>query len=128
MKTFLLSWGLVVLSALFDSYAAFIVKSQFNLLGKIEYSSLSSVLSYLSKFIKNPLLITAVITFIVAPVFWFFSLNRLDLSIAYPVLISFHLLFIIILSVFFLGENMTWFKIIGTALVFTSLFFFYYDN
>jgi hypothetical protein len=67
MREFFLSWGLVFLSALFDSYAAFIVKSQFNKLGKIEFSNFSIVLDYLITFFKNPILLTAIATFVSSP-------------------------------------------------------------
>ena len=125
MKNFLLSWGLVFFSALFDSYAAFIVKRKFNQLGSIDFTSFHSFVKYISIFIKDPVLLTAVFTFVTAPALWFFALNRLHLSVAYPVLIALHLLFILFFGVFFLGELMTAKKMIGIALVVLSLFFFY---
>jgi multidrug transporter EmrE-like cation transporter len=125
MREFFLSWGLVFLSALFDSYAAFIVKSQFNKLGKIEFSNFSIVLDYLITFFKNPILLTAIATFVSAPALWFVALNRLDLSIAYPVLVGFHLIFVLFLGVVFLGEGFNLNKTIGCGLILLSLYFFY---
>ena len=72
MKLSTLSWMLVILSALFDSYVSFIVKSPMNLTGKMEYNSLKSIMIYLWKFFQNPILITAILTFLLAPIYGFF--------------------------------------------------------
>jgi multidrug transporter EmrE-like cation transporter len=125
MKEFFLSWGLVFLSALFDSYAAFIVKTQFNKLGKINFDSLNAISQYMVVFIKNPILLTAIATFVAAPAMWFVALNRLDLSIAYPVLVGFHLVFVLFFGIFFIGEGINLNKVIGCLLVLLSLYFFY---
>ena len=123
VKEFLLSWGLVISAALFDSYAAFIVKTRFNELGVMSFSSLQSILAYLSKFIHSPLMLTAVIAFVLAPGLWFLALNRIDLSVGYPILVGFHLMFISIFGVFFLGEGFSTNKGIGVTLVLASLYF-----
>ena len=125
MKAFFLSWGLVFLSALFDSYAAFIVKTQFNKLGKMDFSSFKSIFEYLLTFFHNPILLSAVIAFVAAPGMWFIALNRLNLSVAYPVLVGFHLIFVLIFGVIFLKEDMTTSKAIGTSLILIGMLFFY---
>ncbi len=124
MKGFLLSWGMVFLSALFDSYAAYIVKTQFNKLGKLDFSSWKGFYDYMIVFFKNPIMLTALATFIAAPAMWFVALNKLDLSVAYPVLVGFHLLFVLFFGVLFLDEGMTANKAIGSLLVLVSLYFF----
>ena len=128
MKLSTLSWILVILSALFDSYASFIVKSQMNLVGKMEYNSLRSILSYLWNFFQSPLLFTALLTFLLAPVLWFFSLNHLNLSSAYPILISFHLLFVLIFGFAFLEEEFTINKIVGIFLLIISIILLHNDK
>lgn len=125
MKNFFLSWGLIILSALFDSYAAFIVKLKFNELGPVDFSSGRNFVAYLFEFVKSPVLITAVITFVVAPFLWFLALNRIDLTIGYPGLVGFHLVFIMALGVLFLGEPLTFRKLMGVVLVGLSFCFLY---
>jgi multidrug transporter EmrE-like cation transporter len=125
MNDLAISWGLVVLSAVFDSYAAYVVKHKFNLQGEIDWSSIRSVIDYLWVFVKSPLLLTAVVTFVAAPALWFVALNRLDLSIAYPVLVSLHLLLVMFVGALLLGESFHPNKIIGTLLIFLSLYFFH---
>ena len=123
-KEFLISWGLVVFSALLDSYAAYIVKTQFNKLGKFDFSNLKSIWDYMLHFLQQPILLTAVVAFVAAPGFWFIALNRLDLSVAYPVLVGFHLIFVLGFGVTLLNEGMSVDKIIGCCLVLISLYFF----
>lgn len=125
MKNFLLSWGLIMLSALCDSYAAFIVKMKFNELGYFDFSSWQKFIDYMIQFFRSPILITAIGTFAIAPVLWFLALNRLNLSVGYPALVGFHLLFIMIFGIVFLGETFTIQKMIGLVLVIVSFFFLY---
>lgn len=125
MKAFLLTYGLIFCSALFDSYAAFIVKTKFNELGHLDFSSAKAFFSYIFNLLKSPLLLSAVVAFVAAPGLWFLALNRLDLSIGYPILVGFHLLFVLIFGIFLLNESMSVNKMIGTALVLLSLYFFY---
>ena len=125
MKNFILSWGLIVLSAFFDSYAAFVVKWKFNQLGAIDFSSAGNVGAYLGQFIRSPLLLTGVATFCLAPGLWFFALNRVELSVGYPMLVGFHLIFVLIFGIFFLSESFTFHKGIGVTLIFVSLYFLF---
>lgn len=122
-----MNYGLIVISALADSYAAFVVKMQFNKLGKMDFSSFSAFISYLANFFKSPLLVTAVIAFLLAPGIWFLALNKIQLSIGYPMLVGFHLIFVLFFGLLFLGEGMTVSKAIGCVLVLASLYFFTRD-
>ncbi len=124
MLRFWSSWGLVVLSAVCDSYAAYVVKHKFNMQGEMDWSSLAAVKSYLWQFIQSPLLLTAIVTFVAAPALWFFALNRLELSVAYPVLVALHLVLVMLTGAFLLGEEVNGFKVAGTVLLLASLLLF----
>lgn len=121
----LTSWFLIFLSSFFDSLAAFAVKNKFNELGAINFSSFASVGNYLWAFVKSPILILAIIAYGLSPAIWFFALNRIELSVGYPVLVGFHLIFISIFSVFFLKETVSAEKLIGILLIGFSLYLFY---
>jgi multidrug transporter EmrE-like cation transporter len=125
MRVFLMSYGLIFLSALFDSYAAFIVKTRFNELGHFDLSSFRAFWSYMVNLFRSPLLVSAVVAFVAAPGLWFLALNRMDLSVGYPLLVGFHLLFVFIFGIFFLNESVNVSKLIGSTLVVASLYFFY---
>jgi multidrug transporter EmrE-like cation transporter len=125
MKLFLSTWGLIILSALLDSYAAYIVKTKFNQMGHIDFSSFASFFNYMWTFIKSPILLSALVAFVSAPGLWFLALNKIDLSVGYPILVVFHLVFVLIFGVFLLDEGFTLNKAIGTLFIFVSLYFFY---
>ena len=121
MKHFLLSWGLIILSALFDSYAAYIVKKEFNSLGEFDFSSFKAFFNYILKFMQSPWLVSALIAFILAPALWFVALNKIELTIGYPLLVGFHLIFILLFGFYLLDESMSIYKVIGCALLMVSL-------
>jgi multidrug transporter EmrE-like cation transporter len=125
MKIFMLTYGLIILSALLDSYAAFVVKTRFNEFGHFDYSSVKGFFLYLYKLLKSPLAFSALIAFVMAPGFWFLALNRLDLSIGYPILVGFHLLFVFVFGYFLLHESMNTNKLIGCGLALLSIYFYY---
>lgn len=117
------SWLLVAIAALFEAYTAFIVKYRFNELGELNIKSIRSIFEYLIPFFSSPLLLLGVVTFGTAPVLWFIALNRLDLSVAYPVLVSLHLIFVLGFGLFFLEEALTTFKVLGIMCILAGLLF-----
>ena len=121
MKQFILSWGLIFLSAFFDSYAAYVVKKEFNSVGEIDFSSFKAFFLYVFKFVQSPWLLSALVAFILAPGLWFIALNKIDLTIGYPLLVGFHIVFILLFGFYLLDENMSIYKIIGCALLVVSL-------
>jgi multidrug transporter EmrE-like cation transporter len=122
------NWALVFASALFDSFAAFIVKSRFQKLGPINFSSATDLFNSIWSIFKDPIMVVAAFCFVSAPALWFFALNRLDLSVAYPVLVGLHLIMVIVVGAVFLNEPISLNKAIGTGLVLLSLVFFYSSN
>ena len=124
-KSYAASLALIIVSALFDSYAAFVVKCKFNQLGPMDFSSFGSLSGYLFKLAGSPLFWTGLATFLLAPGIWFFALNRVDLSVGYPTLVGFHLIFILIFGVFLLGEAFTLRKGVSVSLILFSLYLLY---
>ncbi len=121
-KNYTMSLVLIILSALFDTYAAFVVKWKFNELGPMDFSSFANLMSYLWKLAQSPLFWTGLTTFLIAPGIWFFALNQIDLSVGYPALVGFHLIFVMIFGVFFLGEAFTMRKGVSVSLILFSLY------
>lgn len=124
MDSKLVGWILIFMSALLDSYAAYIVKTKFNELGEFKMTSFSVVWNYIVQFFKDPILLTGIVAFACAPGLWFLALNRINLSIGYPIMVGFHLVFVLGFGVFLLNEEFDLYKGIGTGLVLISLYFF----
>ena len=124
LKTFL-PWFLIFLAALFDSYASYVVKYKFNEMGDIKLNSFHSIISYLRPLLLSPFFLSGIFLFILAPILWFFALNKIDLSVGYPVLVTFHLIFVYLLSFLLLAENFNLYKLFGSILLIISVFLFY---
>lgn len=118
-------WVLIILSALFDAYASYVVKYKFNELGEIKLNSFSSFFSYAKVLIQSPFFLSAVVVFILAPFLWFIALNKIQLSIGYPTLVCFHLLFVYLISYFLLNELFNIYKVFGAIFLLLSIFLFY---
>ena len=124
LKTFL-PWFLIFLAALFDSYASYVVKYKFNEMGDIKLNSFHSIISYLRPLLLSPFFLSGIFLFILAPILWFFALNKIYLSVGYPVLVTFHLIFVYLLSFLLLEENFNLYKLFGSILLIISVFLFY---
>jgi multidrug transporter EmrE-like cation transporter len=125
MRQFLAGWGMIFISALCDSLTAFIVKRRFNELGPMDLGSVAAVVGYGLTFLRSPLVVFALVIFFLAPALWFVALNRIDLSVGYPALVGFHLLFICFLGVLFLGEPMTARKLFAVVMILASIVLLY---
>ena len=121
MRGIFIGWILILFAAFLDSYASFIVKKEFNTVGSIDFSSFNSFVRYIKNFIKSPWLASALIAFVTAPFLWFIALDKIDLTTGYPVLVGFHLVFVVLFGYFLLNEAMSINKLIGCVLLIISL-------
>jgi multidrug transporter EmrE-like cation transporter len=127
LANWLLSYGLIILSAFLDSFAAYMVKARFGQIESINFSSGKLFLKWLLNFIDSPMMILALVGFIIAPGLWFLALNRIQLSVGYLFLVAFHVVFILILSIGYLGEPLTIRKV-GAALLLLGSIVLIYDR
>jgi drug/metabolite transporter (DMT)-like permease len=82
----------------------------------INISNKTSYTTIFMNLVKNKYLIIALFIYIVAAILWVYTLSKLDLSFAY-FLISLSFPIVIVLSYYFLQENVTVYKIIGIFLI-----------
>lgn len=119
------TYGLIILSAFLDSFAAYMVKARFGQVDRIDVSSIKAFLKWLLVFLENPMMILALIGFVIAPGLWFLALNKIQLSVGYLLLVAFHVVFIMILSVSYLEEPLTIRKMIAALLLLMSIVLVY---
>lgn len=127
LANWLLSYGLIILSAFLDSFAAYMVKARFGQIESINFSSSKLFLKWLLNFIDSPMMILALVGFIIAPGLWFLALNRIQLSVGYLFLVAFHVVFVLILSIGYLGEPLTIRKV-GAAILLLGSIVLIYDR
>ena len=121
LKEFCLSWGMLVLSVVFNVYGIFVIKLRMNELGKIEANSIKAILNYFLMLLHSRLAVSGIILFFLAPFVFAVALSRMEVTVAYPVLVLLNFLFLVILAVLFLGESMTLYKAIAILLAFVSI-------
>ena len=125
IKDIFLSWGMLVLSVIFNALGVFIIKMKLNELGPIKLDSIKSTISYFLSLFSSGLVITGAFLFVIAPVLFAVALSRMEITVAYPVQIVLNFVFLLILAVLFLGESITLAKAVGIFLAFISMFLLY---
>ncbi len=94
-------------------------------MGKIEVFPLKAFALYLFRFFRSPLVWFAIALFAVSTIYWFVSINRMQMSLAYPAIYSLNLLFIFLFSLLFLRENFSLRKAVGSLFLILAFYFFY---
>lgn len=119
----ILGWGMLVLSVIFNALGVFAIKWRLNQLGPINFESFQSTLSYFFLLLQSPFVLAGVVLFFLAPFLFTVSLSRMEISIAYPAQIGLNFFLVLILAILFLGEQMTFTKLIGIMCVLAGIYF-----
>ena len=125
MKLFFVTWGMVFIAAVMDVYGAYVVKVRINELGPVRYESTMIVLKYLLELSKSPIVLFGAFLIIVAPIPYVFALSRMELSTAYPIVVALSALLLIPIAIIFLGESISWYKVMGIIIIIFGLYFIY---
>lgn len=123
MKGWLFSWGMLILSVVFNAVGVFVIKMRLNELGAITFESVTRVFQYFALMLKSPLVVGGIVLFFLAPFLFAVALSRMEIVVAYPAQIGLNFLILVVLAVLFLGEQVTLLKIIGTVLIFAGVYF-----
>ena len=122
LKSFFLSWGILVLSVLFNVFSVFVIKMRLDELGPVKVDSFSGFLGYVALLLKSWPVLAAIIPFFCAPFLFAIALSRMELSIAYPVQIVLSLVLLTFLAIMFLGEQVNTNKIIAIVLTIVCVY------
>lgn len=111
---------IIFLSALLDVVSLILIKKFINN-NNIDANSLY-LLSFYYKALTNPVFVTALILFILSPILFFVSLTYLNLSVSFPVNISFKMIILLLLAIFILKEELKLKNIAGILLLIIAIF------
>ena len=125
MKEIFLSWGLLILSVLFNVYGVFVIKLKMNSLGAVKFDSLRTAFGYFFLLLKSPLVAGGLVLFFVAPFLFAMALSRMEMTVAYPVQVGLNFLLLIILAYLVLGEQLGGLKLLGIILIAIGIVFLY---
>jgi multidrug transporter EmrE-like cation transporter len=106
----------IVLTILFTLYGQVITKWQVMLAGSLP-TSYALKMNFLWHLLLNGWVISAFFAAFLASLAWMLAMTKLELSYAYPIVISSSYVMILICGAFFFHELITWHKIIGMLLV-----------
>ncbi|MFS2225020.1 DMT family transporter [Pantoea sp. B65] len=70
---------------------------------------------------------TSVALYFIGFLFYFLALSRLSLTVAYPVMISSAVIFVMLMGAFWFSEPVTMLKIVGTLLIISGVFLINYS-
>ncbi|MCM8790632.1 MAG: hypothetical protein NC938_02920 [Candidatus Omnitrophica bacterium] len=125
LKTFLLTWGMILVGVIMNVLGMYFVKMRMNELGAIELTSVKAVTGYFLSLVMSPLALVGLILFLLAPLPSAIALSRMELSIAYPLSIALSCLIIVPLASIFFGEIVNMNKILAIVMIIASLYFMY---
>lgn len=125
MRELFLSWGMIVISILFNIFGVMVVKMKMNALGAMKVDSWRTVVGYVVLLLKSPLVSGGVFLFLIAPFFFAVALSRMAISTAYPVYVGLNFFLTILLAYFILGEQVAGLKLIGIVLIAVGVIMIY---
>jgi len=123
LREVFLSWGMLIVSVLFNALGVFIIKLKLNEYGAIPTETLKSILIAFWTLAKSPLVVFGLVLFFLSPFLFTIALSRMEITIAYPVQIALNFLILILLAVLFLNEQLTFQKSFGMLLIFVGIYF-----
>lgn len=110
----------ILLTVGFTVYGQLILKQQVNTLPSMP-SGIDLIPFYVKFIITRPLVLSGFISAVLASVAWIAAISKFELSFAYPFM-SLNFVIVVMLSFFFFGENINWFKIVGLLLICLGVF------
>ena len=119
MGQFTIGHAATVATIVLTAYGQLVVKWQVGRAGPFPTGT-GDRLSYLVRITFNPWVLTGFLAALLAALAWFVALSHFQLSAVYPFL-SLTFVLVLFLSVPFLGEQVTAFKLIGVLLVIAGL-------
>jgi multidrug transporter EmrE-like cation transporter len=110
----------IALTILFTVYGQMIIKWQVSNAGEFPPEFGDKAL-FILRLLLNPWVISSFAAAFIASLSWMAAMTQFELSFAYPFM-SLAFVVVMILSIMFLGEQLTWTKIAGTLIIITGLF------
>jgi len=110
----------IALTILFTVYGQMIIKWQVSNAGEFP-PEFGDKAMFIIRLLLNPWVISSFAAAFIASLAWMAAMTQFELSFAYPFM-SLSFVVVMILSIMFLGEQLTWTKIAGTLIIISGLF------
>ncbi len=96
----------------FNATANILIKVGMNKVGETE-----SIIELVKKAVFQPQLLAGIFSFVMAFISYSYILTKLNLNIAYPIMVSMGLVIVVTVSYFWLHESITIIQILGCILI-----------
>ena len=126
MKDFLFSYGFIIIAAVIDVIAVIIIKIRLNFLGPIKFDGFYNTLNYCFAVISTFQSFLATVVIVLSPILYGFALSRINLSSAYPLIVAFSALSLVLCSYFILNESISLNKIFGIVTILIGVTLIYW--
>ena len=127
MLNFVFTWGFIIASAVIDVVAIIIIKARLNELGPVNLLSFKDTIAYCVNVVSTLQSFIATIFLLLTPVLYGFALSRVNLSTAYPLIIGFSAISLVLCSYLFLEESITLMKRIGVSTIVVGITLIYFE-
>jgi len=111
----------VLMTSLFTVLGQLIIKWRIDSIKFSLSGTLSEKLMTIVSLLFDKFIVIGLISAVCAAILWMIALSKLNLSHAYPVIIALVITLTVLSSVIFLGETLSFFKILGIALILLGL-------
>jgi multidrug transporter EmrE-like cation transporter len=110
----------IAMTILLTVYGQMIIKWQVTNAGEFP-PDMGEKAMFILKLLLNPWVISSFAAAFLASLSWMAAMTQFELSFAYPFM-SLAFVVVMVLSIMFLGEQLTWSKIAGTLIIISGLF------
>jgi len=115
------AYTFVLMTSLFTVLGQLIIKWRIDSIKFSLSGTLSEKLMTIVSLLFDKFIVIGLISAVCAAILWMIALSKLNLSHAYPVIIALVITLTVLSSVIFLGETLSFFKILGIALILLGL-------
>lgn len=112
---------LITIVASFTIISQVFLKKGLKTIGEFKLTGLHD-LSIIIKLLQNKFIIVGIFIAIIGALFWLMVISKLDLTIAFPVSGGIFFILLFITSWVFLGESITFIKIIGIVIIMLGIY------
>jgi len=105
---------------LFTVYGQIIIKIRIGDYGQLPLAFWSKIV-FLLKLLGDPLILSGLLSALIASIFWMAAMTKMRLGVAYP-FIGLNFILIFLLSVFLLKEPFSIYRLIGVLLIVAGIF------
>ncbi len=112
---------LILTSVSLNAIAQLCLKKGMTVVGQFQFSA-GNIVSVLPRVVFNPFIALGMLCYVLSIALWLAVLSRVEVSFAYPFL-SVGYVLVACLGYLFLGENLSFNRVLGIAIICLGLFF-----